>query len=189
MASLLNIEELKERQQELITRAREMFDKAIESGKSYVEVTRSNIESEVEDLFGKVREFSAKGQATLQTQASKQIENVQKLQHDLVGRAEALLEQYGPEIEKRLPAAASAVELAEQLLKSADERLKALLNKAVDALGAGFPIKNYADLTVAEIKKALAKLSRAELEIVKAYEAANKARKSVLADIESLLKA
>lgn len=189
MANLLNLDELKTRQEELVTRAREMFDRAFESGKSYVEVTRSNIEAEVEDLFGKVREFGAKGQATLQTQASKQLETVQKLQRDLVDRIETLLEQYGPEIEKRLPAASSAVELAEQLLKNADERVASLFASAADAIGAGFPVEGYDEMNVTAIKKAIAKLSRAELEIVRSYEAGHKNRKSVVTEIEGLLSA
>ena len=189
MANLLNLEELRERQEEIVARAREMFDKALESGKSYVEVTRSNIEAEVEDLFGKVRDFSAKGQATLQTQASKQIETVQKLQRDVVERIDGVLKQYGPEIEKRLPVASSAVELAEQLLKNADERVASLISTAADALGAGFPIEGYDALNVAGIKKAVAKLSRAELEVVRSHEVANKNRKSVVAELEALLSA
>ncbi|RMF18349.1 MAG: hypothetical protein D6761_02865 [Candidatus Dadabacteria bacterium] len=211
MANLLNIDELKARQQELIDRARTLIDRAVESGRSYVEVTRSNIEAEVEDLLGKVRDYSARGQELVQSQVSRQLEAVQALETDIVGRTEALLEQYGPELEKRVPAAASLVEFADQIVKSADDRFRTLLQRASElavveaeaekaaapapaaaaktTATAANPIKDYDKLNAQNAIKALSGLSREQLEAVRAYEAAHKNRKTVLAAIDEQLSA
>ena len=175
MARTLSMDELAAKRDEFTTQARELLDKAVASGKSYIEVTRSTIENEAQDLLGKVREAGGK-----------QLEQVQKIEKDLAGRAEKLIGQYGPELEKRIPAAASAVQLAEQLVKSADERLQKLLGQAADAAWS-IPVENYDELNAKDTVKACRTLNAEDLEVIREYEAAHKNRKTVLREIDQML--
>lgn len=183
MVQHISIDRFSERGKELVERVRGMMDRAIESGRTYVETTRSTLEAEAQDLLGKVR---SRSQELLHVGLGTRLEQVQRLQGNLSARAEALLKTYGPKVAERLPVAQPAVNLANTLLRQADERLKALLQGARATVW-NVPIADYDKLTAPEVIKAIKKLDRSNLELVKAYETAHKARKTVLQELDALL--
>lgn len=180
----LNLETLQSKRAEIVTQSRELLNLARETGKSYVDVARDTIETEVQDVLGKVRDIETRGQALLQERFGKQIDQIREVETELRARAEKLVAEVRPEIESRVPALVPVLGRLETLVRSVDSRLQDFIGSVA---AVGLPIENYDELNVREVTASLAGLTNDELETVRAYEAANKNRVTVLREIDTLL--
>ena len=61
MATAFDLNALRAQQEAIISKARDFVDKAVESGKTYVETARIRVESESEEFISRAKHFSAKG--------------------------------------------------------------------------------------------------------------------------------
>lgn len=98
---------------------------------------------------------------------------------EIEGKAHELFEEHAPKV-----AATVATELRRiKTLNPVADRLDDLFAKQTSEL----PIAAYDTLTVPEITAQLASLNKADLERIKTFEEANKARKTLLREVERLL--
>lgn len=183
--SQLNWETLQSKGQELATQSKELLELARATGKSYVDTARSTLEVEAKGLIERVREAEAKGQEVLQERFARQLAQLRSLESELRGRAEKIAADVRPQVVDRVPALAPVLDRVEELVKTVDGRLQGWLAGA--AAHAAAPIAGYDDLSAKAVVAQLADLDAATLQAVRAYEAANKNRVTVIREIDAKL--
>lgn len=155
-----------------------------------VNLSRDRVQEVVDDAV-------KRGRMT-RTDANELVSNLvsrsRKYTDDLLADLEKLLDQARKEVETRVAPTRKAVEKAAsragKVARDAAEgplaRADSLRRRA--GVAAGTPITGYDTLTATQVKKRLSDLDKASLRKVRTQEKAGKARKSVLSEVEKLLK-
>lgn len=142
-------------------RIQEAMDDAVERGR----VTRGDANDLVTELMRRGRE---------------QTDDVLGNLDELIGKGIDQLDSLSRKLEQT-SAKARRADSVDKLVQSADKARRAV------GVGPSFPILGYDELSVPKIKARLRDLSKAELRAVRAHEAANAARRAVLAALDRAL--
>ena len=182
---------VKESQDALLATSKTMLEHAdVQKVLNQAQELTSSARSSVQDLRaqveGRVRDAEQQGRNFVRDGLNQAVDASRRIEGQAVEAANRALDEGQKFVEANVPFLAAYVQKAKEAVKLADDQF----NKLQARVGGGsIPIQGYDKLNAKAAASAVKKLTAAELHVIRAYEQANKARATVLAEIDGLLAA
>lgn len=182
---------VKEGQDALLATSKTMLEhadvqKVLSQAQELTQTARSSVEDLRSQVETRVRDAEAQGRTFVREGLNQAVDASRRIEGQAVEAANRALDEGEKFVQANVPFLAAYVQKAKEAVKLADDQF----NKLQARVSAGTnPIPGYDKLNAKAAAVAVKKLTVAELHVIRAYEQANKARATVLAEIDSLLAA
>lgn len=173
------IEQLQQRGQEILAQTQAWVEETRNRSLELLEQLRHRAEQELSKTRQQLAEVEHRTQKIWQESLQKTVAAVQAFEHEAVGKVEQMLSQVENQVEAKAPILTELVAKVKESIDKADKAFKSSVGVASQTL----PIKDYDNLNVRTILRALSKLKPEELELVRRYEMAHKNRTTILTEI------
>lgn len=182
---------VKESQDSILASSKTLLDhaevqKVITQAQELSHTARSSVLDLRAQVEARVRDAETQGRTFVRDGLNQAVDASRRIEGQAVEAANRALDEGQKFVDANVPFLAAYVQKAKEAVKLADDQF----NKLQARVGGGsIPVQGYDKLNAKAAAVAVKKLNTAELHVIRAYEQANKARATVLTEIDSLLAA